>query len=190
MRFLDIFYNILFHPAQEFKVVAIGPVPKDLLLAYSAIIVIVVSAIGVVYTPMASATTEGITFHMLLAGFSGIVFWVVSGSIFALTSYIFCQRGRPMTLLILTGYATLPWLFLPVTMLFKDVLGSIGNTIAIMGALGLWLWTTVLYLMALKYTYSLSLERVFLAASLPLLMSFLGVSWVGGFFFNLIQFFS
>jgi hypothetical protein len=187
-QFLNIVYNILFHPTQEFRVVAIGPVPKDLLLVYSILFVLFISGMGIIYSPMV-ISTDGLAFKILISALTGLLFWLFSGAVFSITAFVFGRRGRPLTLLILTGYATLPWLFLPVMMQFK-AFGAIGNTIAIFGSLGLWLWSTILYLMAIKYTYELSLERILLAASLPILMAFLGLSWVGGFFFNLAQFFS
>lgn len=189
MRLLDILYNILFYPSHEFKVVSMGPVPKDYFLGLGTIIVVLVSSIGVLYSPFVYST-EGLFFTMILAAISGLVFWLFTVSVFSTAAYIFGGRGRPQTLLILTAFATLPWIFLPVVMLFKSALGTFGHTISIFASLGLWIWTAILFLMAIKYTYNLSLERLLLAASLPLLMAFLGITWAGGFFFNLFKFLS
>lgn len=189
MQFLSIVYNVLFHPTQEFRVISMGPVPKDLLLAFATGIVLFVSGTGVVYSPMVQST-QGLMFKLVMSSLSGLLFWLFSTAVFASAAYVFCRRGRPQTLLILTGYATLPWIFLPVVMLFKGTFGAVGNTVAVFGSLGLWLWSAVLYLMAIKYTYDLTLDRILLAACLPLLMAFLGFSWVGGFFFNLAMFLS
>jgi hypothetical protein len=189
MQFLDIFYNVLFHPSQEFRVVSIGPVPKDRLLAYALVLVIVTSALGVIYSPMVFST-DGLMLKLILAATSGLIFWLFTAALIAMTAYIFGQRGRPQTVLILTAYATLPWLFLPVTMLFRDSFGSFGHTISVFASLGIWLWSAILFLMALKFAYSLTLDRILLVALLPILMTFLGLSWLCGFFFNLIQFLS
>lgn len=189
MQFLNIAYNILVHPSQEFKVVSVGPVPKDILLAYGAVIVFLVSGIGVLYSPMI-ATTSGLFLKFLLSATTGLILWLFTGTVFSTAAYIFGTRGRPQTLLILTAYATLPWVLLPSVMLFKGTLGAFGQTISILGSLGIWLWTVILFLMALRYTYNLTLERVLLAAGLPIMMTFLGIGWISGFFFNLVKFLS
>ncbi len=189
MQFLDIFFNVLFHPSQEFRVIAIGPVPRDRLLAYGLVLVLVTSALGVVYSPMVFST-DGLMLKLMLAATSGTIYWLFTAALIAMTAYVFGERGRPQTLLILTAYATLPWLFLPVAMLFRDSLWGFGHTISIFASLGIWLWSAILFLMALKFTYNLTLDRLLLAATVPLLMAFLGLSWVGGFIFNLIQFLS
>lgn len=189
MQFLYIFYNILFHPSQEFRVVSMGPVPKDVLLAYGSIIILVVSAMGVVFSPL-NDTADGLVFKMILSAVGGLLFWLLTGLIFSTTAYVFGDRGRPQTFLILSAFATAPWVLLPILMLFKHVLGGFGNFIAITGSLGLWLWSAVLFLMAIKYTYNMSLDRVLLITAIPGMMSFLWFSWVWGFFFNLFQFLS
>lgn len=190
MQFLNIVYNILVSPTQEFRVVSLGPVPKEKLLIYAVGIVVIISALGAIYSSSGAFTLDGFIIRLMLSAFVGIIFWLFTGAVFSTAAYVFGVNGRPQTLLILTAYATLPWIFLPVVIQFKGFLGSFGNTISIFGALALWLWTTILFLMAIKYTYSLSLERILLAACLPILMTFLGISWVGGFFFNFLQFFS
>ncbi len=189
MQFLNILYNILVSPSQEFRVVSIGPVPKNALLAYGTAIVLIVSGLGVIYSPFVSST-EGLLFKILFAAITGLIFWLFTALVFSTTAYIFGMRGRPQTFLILTAYAVLPWIFLPVVMLFKGILGAFGNTIVIFGSLGIWLWSVILFLMALKYTYNLTLERVLLAGTIPILMTFIGISWLSGFFYNLVQFFS
>jgi Yip1 domain len=189
MQLLNIIYNILLSPAQEFRVVALGPVPKERLLGYSLLFVGIISAGGVIYSPVVHST-DGLMLKVLLSALTGLVFWLFTAGIYATTAYTFGIHGRPRTLLILTGYATLPWIFLPVAVLFKGFLGTFGQTISVFASLGIWLWAAILFLMALKHTYSLTIERVLLIAAIPLLMAFLGIAWVGGFFFNLIQIFS
>ncbi len=188
MSFLTLFYNILLNPSETMLDISDGAASKDRLLGYATLIVLVVSALGGIYSPF-NATAAGLPFKILLAGISGLLCWVFTGTVIATTAYVFGKNGRPQTILSLTALATMPWLFLPVAMLFKP-LGSVGYGVAIIISLGLWAWSTILFLMAVKHTYHLTLERVLLATSLPILMTFLGIAWVSGFFINLFKFLS
>jgi hypothetical protein len=188
MQFLDIIYNVLVSPSQEFRVISKGPVPKDTLFAYATLIVFLVSGVGALYSPFVNST-DGLVLRVMFSCISGLIFWIFTGSVFSMAAYVFGERGRPQTILILTAYATLPWIFLPIIMLFKGFLGAIGHSIAIFALLGLWLWSSVLFLIALKATYNLSLERIILVACLPILMTFLGLAWFGGFLLNTFKFF-
>lgn len=184
---LDAVYQTLFHPVSQFKRIAIGPVSRDRLLLLSALVVLSVSAMGITYAT--GATSFGwLLMRGVMSAVGGIILWLITGSIIATAAYVFGLRGRPVTLLILTGLAMLPWIFLPVFGLFKlsGALVPPLSAVGILGALSLWIWSGFLFWMAVRYTYNLSLERLFLAIGLPLLMSFLLFLWVGQFFAKLI----
>ena len=97
--------------------------------------------------------------------------------------FVFKGHAKANSLLALFGYAGLPWLFwLPITIL-KVQLAPVGlGFIYPFLALGLWLWSTFLFLKALAVSYELSTERLIVLGFLPLIgicLLFLGM---GNFF--------
>lgn len=189
MSFLETFYGILFAPVETFSGVSETTGFKSASFFGGLFIVIIISGFAALYGP-GNSLLGWLPFKIAVSALSGVIFWLVCGCIFALAAYVFGMKGRPQTLLTLTAYATLPWVFIPVLILFKSSLGTFGGVIESFGVLGLWIWSMVLFLMALRFTYHLSLDRVLLAAALPFLMMFIGLAWVSGFFLNLFQLFS
>ncbi len=158
---------------------------KSRLLLIAFGIVVCISALGALFAS-GSHSFGSLAINLFISVLLGLICWLFTGAVFAMMGYIFGKQGHPITFLVLTAYALLPWMFLPPLMLLKES-GGIGMAVAVLGGFGLWLWNGVLFMAALKFTYSLTVDRLLLAAGIPLLMAFLGFVWVGGFFINLFQ---
>jgi len=136
------------------------------------------------------ALQPAITGHMELNAFDavllalGAVFvWGFQTLLISTMGFVFKGHAKANSLLALFGYAGLPWLFwLPITLL-KVQLAPFGfGLIYPFLALGLWLWSSFLFLKALAVSYELSTERLIVLSLLPLIGLCLLALGMGTFF--------
>jgi Yip1 domain len=125
-------------------------------------------------------------FSAAFAGLTGMGIWLLTGLTFASIAYCFRSQGKPLLLLTLTGYAVLPWLFLGPLFLLRNTLGVVGELVHVTGLILLWVWSTVLFLLALQKTYNLSMDRVLLMGLVPVLAGTLGWVWLFQVFSSLL----
>lgn len=185
LQFLDVFYNTLFHPVQLYRAIGHEEVEgKDRLVFYGVIIVALASSGAAVAMPAASSVTW-LLFQVIMAALCGLMVWLFTAMTFATAAYVFGNRGQPQVFLILSAFATLPCLFLPVIMQFKEPLGSVGNVLGFFGSLVVWIWSLGLFLMAIKFAYRMTVTRVMLALLLPVTMTLLGLVWTSNVLYNL-----
>lgn len=187
--FLETIYSTLFRPAPLFRGLAMEAPLRGRTLIYGMIIVLLVSSLGSLVSPF-TLDADALVFQMVFGALAGFGLWLFTGGLFSLVAYVFQGHARPQLLLTLTAYATLPWILLPIVVLFKGQLGGVGSVLMVAGCFALWVWSSLLFLAALKYTYHLTLDRVILVSGLPLMMGVIGFAWVCGFFANLVQFLS
>lgn len=189
-HFLDIFYNILFHPVTEFRLIAREPRPKNRWLFYGLSMVLLVSALAPIIDFMGHGGNPAelaiqIPVHII----AGLVFWLVMGLIVSSLAYTFTGASSLKAFLTLSAYATTPWIFLLPLSLFKSSLGLAGAFMGIFGGLLVWFWSVVLFGMAVGITYRLSTEKILIVVLMPFIMTTVFFFWIAGFFSNIIQLF-
>jgi hypothetical protein len=117
----------------------------------------------------------------VLLSLGAVFVWGFQALLIGTLGYIFRGHAKANSLLALFGYAGLPSLFfLPITILNVQ-LDSFGfGVVYPLLALGLWLWSTFLFLKALAVSYELNTERlivfVIVLGFLPLVGTYLLLS--------------
>jgi hypothetical protein len=122
-------------------------------------------------------------FDAVLLAIGGVLAWGFQTLLISTMGFVFRGHAKANCLLALFGYAGLPWLFwLPISLL-KVQLAPFGfGFVYPFLALGLWGWSTFLFLKALAVSYKLSTERLVVLSLLPLIGLCLFVLGVGNFF--------
>ncbi|MCE3235455.1 MAG: hypothetical protein K0Q50_1635 [Vampirovibrio sp.] len=187
-NYLELFYATLFQPVQTFKVIAEEAPANNRLLVFSLISVILISSIA----PLVHLATLGgqpamLVLTLPLSAVSGIIVWGFMGLLIALLAYAFTGQARIRTFLTLSGLATLPWVLMGPVSLLKIGLGGIGVALCIIGALLIWMWTVLLFALAITETYRMTVERVLIVLAAPFAMFLVLVSWIAGFVENVRQ---
>lgn len=189
--FLELLYAALFQPKTLYEAIArdleASPVSNRLLL-FSILSVVVISALSpVLQTINAGGEPHGLMWTVPLFAFNGLLTWAFVGVVIGLSAYAFLGRARIVTLLVLSAMATLPWLLMAPISLLKVGIGSIGVVFSVIFGFIIWLWTVVLFALAIKVTYQMTVDRVLIVLILPFVMSAILLGWVIGFFVNIFQ---
>jgi hypothetical protein len=185
--YLDRVYDTLFHPITAFQKMDSDSNSNQLLFE-GLLTIIGVSAIA----PILHLITHGgdfgsLAYEIPIQAVMGIVMWLFIAFLFSMIAYAFTERSNFRKLLILSAYATLPWLFLAPLTLVKTALGVTGDVIHTLIGLVIWIWTVLLFALALMKTYQLSADRVIIILLVPILMSLVATAWVSGFIVNIMR---
>lgn len=189
--FVDVFYAMLTQPVQLLKLIGSGPweltppmIRKAFLIAATVSVVLVsflVSVVKGLWAPPQSIES------VLFGTFAGALSWGLAAGFASLLGFVFSGRLRLFNVLCTTGFAVLPWVLLVPSQLLQLTVGETLPTVNILLTLFntfLALWTTWLFMLALKYSFGLSGVKTALLALLPLLCailyiaSFLGLYWL------------
>lgn len=187
-NFLECFYQTFFHPVATFHAVAEASPPSSRVLFNACLAVLLISASApMIYMANRGGNPVELVATVPLSGLLGLLLWLGMALIMALTAYAFTGKTAFRTFLTLSGFAPFPWLLFAPISLLKVGLGSVG--IFLCGALGLsvWLWSVVLFALALMATYKMTVERVLIVLALPLVMSMVLFAWLIGFINNVTQ---
>ena len=179
MNVLDQLYGILFHPIRTFSHVVDTPSSKlDSRLILALSIVLVVSLFNALSVSVHAS--QWVLFVLTPMNMAYSVFgWIVTGLIFATGCYAYTKRFDLVTLMILSAYAIFPWILMPVIFMWQwSVPGIIGSVLSFLGTFGLFLWTSFLFLLAVKKAYDLNIPRLIALGTLPFLMGLLGFAWL------------
>lgn len=188
VSYLALFYATLFHPIETFKTIARTSQRINRLVFFGIISIVLVSALA----PMVRLATEGgqlssLVWAMPLSVVGGMFGWGFMGLLVSLLAYAFTGKSKAGTFLALSGLATLPWILMgPVTML-KIGLGPVGVVFFALLALAIWLWSVLLFALALAETYDMTPERVLIILVAPFTMSLVLFAWFYGFIHNIRQ---
>lgn len=191
--YLDRFYNTLFHPLQTFSRIASPETDgeKNHYLLEGVLTVILISAMAPILHYALNGASDGsmtrLLFSIPLYTVIGILTWASIAFILGMMAYAYTGVLQLRTFLILSAYATLPWLFMCPLTLIKLSLGLSGELATIIIGLMIWLWSVLLFALALKKSYALSGDQVIIILLLPMILSFVSFAWTIGFFMNLIQ---
>ncbi len=120
----------------------------------------------------------------------GVIFsWFMAGLFFEYIAKIFGSSGRLKTILYLSSFAILPFLFLaPLELLKKG--GDLGYFLGAIFEVIIYLWTMFLYCKSLEITYDLKFSRAVMLIFLPFIATFFAISWAIGFYVNLFYIFN
>ncbi|MBX2860058.1 MAG: YIP1 family protein [Vampirovibrio sp.] len=186
--FFNLFYGTLFHPVKTFQKLQ-EVEPTGLQLFYGMIFILLVSGMAPVLTFVlkASADPLSLAFEIPLKAVFGLFVWFSIGSLLNMVAYAFTSHSRLRTFLTLSALSTLPWFFMGPLALLKIGLGGFGITLNVLAGLGIWLWSVVLFALALGVTYKLSAERVIIVLLMPFPFFSITLAWITGFFINVGQ---
>lgn len=187
-NFLDTLYDTLFHPIITFRALDETETTNPKFLFYALTAVITVSALA----PLIQLANTGGDFGGLALGipFStiiGVAVWGFMALTTGLWAYAFTGHARIRTFLTLSGLATLPWILMGPVSVLKFGLGPIGTAIAVLGALLIWLWSVLLFGLALMITYRMTIERALIVLATPFTTQLILLAWIFGFFGNVRQ---
>ena len=150
--------------------------------------VVVISALA----PLLQLANQGgdpwsLIWKIPVSGLVGVMLWGLMGLLIGLFSYAFVGKSRSKSFLTLSGLATLPWVFMGPVSLLKMGLGPVGLVAFVLLALLVWLWSVLLFALALAETYKMSPDRVLIILAAPFALSVVLLAWLGGFIGNISQ---
>lgn len=186
--YLDVLYGTLFNPVRTFRLVAKATASNNRPFFYAIASIVLVSAMA----PMIAMGSLGgdpadLALGIPLSVIGGLIAWSVTGLLVSLLSYAFTKRTGLRVFLTLSGLATLPWIMAgPVSML-KIGLGTPGFALFVLLSLAVWLWSVLLFAIAMMESFRMSPERVLIVLAAPFAMSLILLAWVAGFIENIRQ---
>jgi hypothetical protein len=184
--YLDLLYGTLFQPVRTFQRIEGQPDAETRYLFYALISVVLISTIApVVHMANVGGDPGDLVMAMPFSAVLGVLVWGFMAMVVSFLSYAFTGQTRIRTVLILSGLATLPWLLMGPVSLLKIGLGMPGLIAATVLGMGIWLWTSILFAMALVITYHMTAERVMIILVMPFVMMLVFLGWVVGFITNI-----
>lgn len=181
-KFLENFYGALFCPDKTFS-----NIKEETPIGQALGLVVIISILSILITSSSYFRATGILgmgYQVIFAAIAGIISWLFFAFFLELIATVFGQNGKMKPLLSLTAFALIPWIFLAPIELLKNT-GDYGNLAAILFGLTVWLWVTILEMVAVMKTYELTFGRAFLMLIIPFLGGFLSFHWFVGFFSTL-----
>lgn len=128
-------------------------------------------------------------FSILLYIIGILLVWFFSAIFFEIIAKIFNKAGKIRTLLELSGYSLLPYIFIaPFELLKKS--SDIGYFLGTKIELLLFLWVMCIYATILRKTYDLEKTSSYLLVFLPVISIFFIIMWLIGTGFNLSYIYS
>lgn len=186
--FLDTLYSTLFHPISTFRALGETTPMHNRALFYALFTVIFVSAIA----PLVKMANTGgqpadLVFAIPVSMISGVIIWAFMGLVTGLLAYAFTGQARTRTFLALSGLAVLPWILMGPVSILKFGIGPIGAGLCIFGALLIWLWSVLLFGLALMNAYRMTIERALILLATPFVAQLILLGWTMGFAGNIRQ---
>ncbi len=186
-EYLEKVYNFIFEPNHTFSTLKDHPrVSQGLftlvwvnILMYSLKYVFTGDPLNVVWY----------FFTLLKYIITVVIAWFVLGLFFEYIAKIFARSGKLKTLLFLTSFSVLPWVFLAPLELLKQA-ADIGYFFAVLFEIIIYFWTIFLYCKSLEITYDLRFSRAVMLIFLPFIASFFAFAWSIGFISKLIYIFN
>jgi len=175
MSFLDLVYGTLFHPIKTFRQLSAPNGHQGVLI--SAIICVALTCIvdTVVEQILSKGPVTPLSYLIPLKIIVGMIKWLWMAGMLAVAAHVFSGRALYEPFLQLSGLAFLPELLLsPVVLIVQSLQYGSWATFATiflgLVAFLLWIWSSLLFVLALVETYSMSVGRAFLCLLLPLML--------------------
>ncbi|MEW5822125.1 MAG: YIP1 family protein [Cyanobacteriota bacterium] len=131
-------------------------------------------------------------FYTISVVITALIQWIFVAAVIDGVASIFAHKSKFDNLLATTGFAVLPWMLMGPVVLFKTFglsgLGLIPFLIGIILALIIWIWSAILFLLAVAKTYNFSFGKAIVLSIMPFLAGLIAFSWLLGFINNLIVF--
>lgn len=184
-KLLDTLYGILFHPKATMNLIAEQEKPP---LILAAMWVAVVSFLApFIQVALVESDTQLLFLTAPLAVITGIVSWVFINMLIASLAYAFNRHFHIKTLLTLSGLATIPWVLMGPALLLKTGLGDPGKLLFVLAGTAIWVWTVLLFGLAIAKVYQANFIRVSIILTMPFGMSLVLLAWLIGFIGNAQQ---
>lgn len=194
---LEAVASVLMTPVQFLKVIGAGrwyAVEKQqrqnaFLAAFLGVVLISVLLGASKFLWSASGITVFNWIQVVMTTAAGLLSWLLIAIIIAGLGFAFKGEFRLYKLLISTGFAPVPWLFLiPVQLLqwsIVDFMPGLAASMTIINLL-LWVWTVTLFILGVKYSLDLTLGRVLILLGAPFILGIVAIAWIAGFFGTLV----
>lgn len=183
-EFLQNIYGSFTAPVTTFNKLKQEPLPF-----YGLIIVAVVSMLSPFFNNMISNTNFSAITILPLAFLSlaaGIISWLIFAGFMELLAFVFDKNGQFKTILTLSAFALIPWILLGPILLLKQA-GPVFEGIGILLSLCIFIWTTVLFFLAIAISYNLTVIRCVAFAFIPFICSIIQFYWFVYFIQNFIN---
>jgi len=180
-NFLKYTYGSLLNPIETFELIK-NQEQKPVFEAF--MVIVLISIVGVLTSNQLTSV-----FFLGIQIISYIIFalisWIFVASIIDGLSTIFSGKSNFDLLLVLTAFALLPWILIAPVSLFKGAT-LLGTFAGITGSIFIWLWTSVLFVLAVAKAYNIPAGSAILLMVMPFLASVIAFFWFFGFIGNLI----
>jgi hypothetical protein len=126
----------------------------------AAFVLLFVSGLNTISYAKVMNLNSAEVFLALIVGW-GLVFftWVGASMLLSLMADLFGGKGRTTDTMTGLGFSLLPFIFLPITHAFPNILGSSGHAFKLLAFLALVFWSLVLVMISLKKSQNISLDR-------------------------------
>lgn len=114
-----------------------------------------------------------------------LVAWALTGLFLEYIAKIFSRDCGLNNILFNTSFAMVPYIFFAPLDILKHS-GDTGYTIGAIAEMFLYLWIIVLYALAIKKSYDISIARSFMMILLPFIGTFFAISWAIGFITKMV----
>ena len=180
---LSYVYGTLFSPIKTFDKIINNSAPK---VFESLCIVVIVSFIATLgFFDSDSLLYLGL--FIIANIIFGVISWVLVALVINLLGWVFSKKFNINMLLTLTGFSILPWLLVPTISLFKTM-GIVGIFLSVFLNILIWIWTIILFILAVSKGSNLSIAKTILLLITPFIGTVVTLTWISGFFSNIIYF--
>lgn len=187
-NWFDLMYATLFYPVRTFRVIAAEEQPGNRLLFFALITVVLISSLApIVQLANLGGRASSLAMTMPFSAVLGTLIWIFMALVISGMAMAFSGQSRIRTFLILSGLATLPWLLMGPVSLLKIGLGTVGLLLYWFLSIAVWLWSILLFIVALMNTYHMTAERVAIVMVMPFVMLLVLMGWLASLVNNLRQ---
>lgn len=180
---LSYVYGTLFSPVKTFDDVLESSTSKVFEAFCIIIIVSFIQSLGIFDSNSFLYLGVYLVSYIIIAVSS----WVFVACIISLLCWVFSKQLNINMILTLTGFSILPWLFMPAISLFKTV-GIGGVVLSVFLNLIIWIWTAVLFILAVSKGTNISLGKSIVLIITPFAGAIIVLAWLSGFISNIIFF--
>lgn len=187
---LNVIYYVLFHPVYAFRCMQREGDPEGRLLLFAFITVAYVAFLSPLMMVVRSG--EGSWTQLLIqVPFQivvGTLVWAFLAAVVGLLAYAFRGESQFRTFLTMSGFAVMPWIFMaPIAVLQVNAVSAVEMFCSFAGTV-VWLWSVILFAVAIKETYGISAERAMIILVTPVMLLLFLFVWSSGFIaYNMLR---
>jgi hypothetical protein len=175
MSFLDLVYGTLFHPIKTFRQLSAPNAHQGVLVSAIACVALTCVVDIVVEQILSRGSVTSLSYLIPLKIIVGLIKWLWMAGMLAAAAHVFSGKAHYETFLKLSGLALLPELLLsPVVLMVQSLQygswSTFGTIFLGLVAFLLWIWSSLLFVLALMETYSMSVGRAFLCLLIPVML--------------------